>query len=139
MWLYVTFFLGWNSLPVLNTRVKLAFGWVSFRFLRVTTQRCLTRDQSEFTPRWVLPQGENVRVTFPHRQENITFLACTLLPLGEYYNIQWRNPTFSFLLFRLSNRLSNIVQCSRIIAIGMALNQMHDRIFKLVTHPSKLH
>ena len=31
MWLHVTFSPGWNSIPVLNTTVKLALVWVPFR------------------------------------------------------------------------------------------------------------
>ena len=58
------FTLGWNFNPLLNTAVKFSPGWVSFRFLRITTQRNLTRIRSEVTLGLVLPRGEILRVTF---------------------------------------------------------------------------
>ena len=115
--------------------------WLSF-FSLFTCNHSKMLDQR---PKWIHPKvsfasGQKRTCNISAQTKKISlFWPVRSLPLGEYYNIQGRNPTFSFLLFRLSNTLSNIVQCSRIIAIGMALNQMHDRIFKLVTHPSKLH
>ena len=91
MWLHVTFSPGWNSLPVLNTTVKLALGWVPFR----TAQKMKFSNKDFFSNCDQIHRKLRIWSHLLKKSLMEKFIFCAVSPV-TYKWPKWIHPEVSF-------------------------------------------